>query len=733
MDFFSALYGDATGYVVLSLRDENGSLNKEKYFHWPEDSGRMNLFVEEHKNEDVYCSVTTYKSRKRLGINADQGLCVYADADTCAPDRFRLSPSIIVKTNPDRYHCYWMLDELQDAQLLAKLAKKVYKAHEDQGCDSGWAAGKMLRVPETLNTKNSSIPYRVQVSFTGSLYSLEEFEKAYEDVKILDVQTIDKTIPLDLPILEDVLAKLPEAIFNLYIDPVPMGNSWSERAYRLECDMFREGFTAEEVFVVMRNASCNKYRPEFAGMTTETGVVIPHRNDPDGVLWKEVLKSEAEVAQGAVVFTEHDDSPEAYITRYQFLNDAEREMVNQQHTFVEEFTDYVLSRSPDAAPTYARTMAYVLMSCIYGKYGYIKPKYGEAHLNIWALVLGDSTTTHKTAVYRIFLSILHEYEKFRGNGEEIDVASDFTPEALTKALGERDKQSVLLHKDEIQGWFKEIYGKSYLTNLTQTLTQLYDGKVEQTLRADQSKSQRVRADVSLSFLGIGIAKDIPEILTAKNFRDGFLTRFVWCVGKTPKIKPEMFEGEEAPIEQEEVFGFNKEVHSYAKDFTTRVRPWMENYPRRIYITEEALGRWNEFNRTYGVKISEMKNSEHLLSSFIRLGITIRKCAALLAMHEGKDTVELKHILIAMYQAEFWFNDLVGIVSSISSSDFGRKVDDVYIFILSKNKPVLKSTIYKNFGAFRPRDVDEWLNSLTAQGKIVYDMKSQKYEAVDTYE
>jgi len=116
VDFFSALYGDATGYVVLSRRDSKGNLNKQDWFSWPNEQEKMLEFVEEHKNEDVYCGVTTYNTKQRLGSNASQGMCVYADADTCSPELFRLSPSIVVKTRPDRFHCYWMLDELKDAE-----------------------------------------------------------------------------------------------------------------------------------------------------------------------------------------------------------------------------------------------------------------------------------------------------------------------------------------------------------------------------------------------------------------------------------------------------------------------------------------------------------------------------------------------------------------------------------------------------------------------------------------
>src|SRR5690606_10980337 len=188
-----------------------------------------------------------------------------------------------------------------------------------------------------------------------------------------------------------------------------------------------------------------------------------------------------------------------------FLTDDERALVADQPSFIDEYVAWVKTRT-DAAERYQRSLAYLLLSCVYGNLGYISPQFGRMDLNLWLMILGDTTFTRKSTSRSLFLKVLHEFE--RATSQQVDIGSDFTPEGLTRELSERPNQVSLVHRDEIQGWFHEIYNKTYMSGSIERMTDLYDGRVMGTLRAGKDASIKTRAQVVFNILGMGIKDEI---------------------------------------------------------------------------------------------------------------------------------------------------------------------------------------------------------------------------------
>jgi hypothetical protein len=134
-DFLEGVLGSGAGYATIVTKDGRGVPTVQKFFSYPDDLDAMVAYAELHAEEDVYFSPILYYEERRIRENAKTVSVVYADADTCAPDNFRLKPSISVETSDGRWHTYWILDGEQDPQRVALVAKQIAYAHRDQGCD----------------------------------------------------------------------------------------------------------------------------------------------------------------------------------------------------------------------------------------------------------------------------------------------------------------------------------------------------------------------------------------------------------------------------------------------------------------------------------------------------------------------------------------------------------------------------------------------------------------------
>ena len=711
-DFFELLYGDGQGYMCI-VTDQ---VDQQRWFAWPQEKKLLTKYAELRVDEEVWCTTTLFSEKQRTSDNATEGRVVYADADSCVPSNFRVAPSIAVETSPNRWQTYWLLDKQHTASEVIQTSHKVAVAHREQGCDqSGWIPTKLLRVPGTMNLKYP-VPFRVTATVSGDLYSLDEINEAYKDI---DTQQVSFEVT-DTPILPaDALmkatGKIPESLWGLYANEVQEGQSWSERMWKLQLELFREGLTAEEVFVISKHAKCNKYGDASIGKTTQTGLPIPRRQDPDGTLWREVLKAEQS-------YTLDEQPPPPVVDKVQtteisFLTDEERKQVPR--TFIDEYVDWVATRT-DAAKTYSRSLALMLLSCVYGSWGFIHPQFGPKNLNLWVLILGDTTRTRKSTAKSMFLKVLHAWERRMPMLGNVDIGTDVTQEALGKELGSRDGQVSLVHRDEVQGYFKEIFTKSYLSGLTQYLAGLYDGNVPVTLRATEGRSQKKRASTIFNFLGVGIMNDVAKTLTQSNFRDGFLARFVWAVADPPMLTRESSDVDQGDVTQANAED-DLEITEFCNQFARTHRHLGHGEPKQLLFDEPTLKRFNQWKWQLLSRVQESIYTETLSPSVERLSYSVWVAAALLAMHEQSTVIRMPHLLAALSQAEYWYYDMERMVGMIASSDFQRKVDSLENFV-AKGKDGRRTiaVVYQNMlktEGLRKGEVDEIIDNLRSQGRI----------------
>jgi hypothetical protein len=104
-------------------------------------------------------------------------------------------------------------------------------------------------------------------------------------------------------------------------------------------------------------------------------------------------------------------------------------------------------------------------------------------------------------------------------------------------------------------------------------------------------------------------------------------------------------------------------------------------------------------------------------SLVRIGITIRKCASLLALSDGHDEAQEIHFIKAIAFAEEWVKNLFIVAEQISASDFERNCDQVEQFVKERDGKVKLEFVNRRFKAWRVRDLNETISALVSQGRI----------------
>ena len=712
-EFLESVLGEAAGYATIVTKDHKDVPTIQKFFSYPDELDEMAEYAQRFADEDVYFSPILYYEERRIRENAKSVQVVYADADTCDPKNFKLTPSIAVETSPGRWHAYWVLDVPQDPQRVALVAKKIAYAHRDQGCDvSGWNPTKLLRVSGTSNKKYDETN-KVVASHSGEVYSIEDIEAVYGSVQVEALPELaNAPMPEETPELIRVLGKISSnrELFSLYMEEPSPNADMSRMLWKLELELFRQGLTAEEVFTVAKNAKCNKYHHPSR----------PKRSDADGDLWREVQRAAMsyETPGGNPDPLEEDEQHQS--KEIDFLTVEERAIVKANPTFVDRYCAWAAKKT-DGAVEYQIASAFTILSAAFSDIGAAAPKYGKMGLNLWFMLLGETTRSRKSTSRSLMLRMLTAYERFIGY--QIDIGSNATGEALVKHLSGRDKMTSLFHRDEVQGMFKEFVTKTYMAAAADQYTELYDGKVPVMLRSTGAQSgvkalQTERAETNFIMYLMGITSKVAEILTVDYFRSGFLARFIYVVADAPERTRESEDLEQA--DGVKTFADDEEMNELVRSVYDSALWWQKSggpFPIPILMTKEALERFNEFKWKMGDHASGHPNEESIEPSRQRLALSAWKIAVLLAMYERSERVELKHILIAIHYSEGWYTNLVRMASAISASEWQRDVDSLESAILAKGGRMRYEEAFKKFGDKKKREFDDMVESLHSQARI----------------
>lgn len=509
--FFKLLFGAQEGYLCLSfLRNGNFS---EEYFKYPEDVGAAAKLAEEKiHTHNVYFCVQILNAPKRLKANIDQCAVAWADLDTCEPSNLLVEPSIVIESSPGRWQAYWIFDELVEAHEAESLCKRIAYYHAYQGCDrSGWDLSQLLRVPYTLNFKyQESIEVKI-VNITRSKYRLSDFKEypplvkeVAEDFPFPEADVLVSFTGEQL--LERFALQLPATVDSLFKN-VPKVD-WSKDLWALQMHCFEAGMTREEVYIVCRDSGCNKYARD--------GKAPRH-------LWNEICRSFIRNEENKKLL-----SP-AEIKQARLLTENERDQIRGQTSFIDRYIAWASSLG-DAATQYHQAGAFVILSAVLAGSVHLPTSFGKIKPNVWFMLLADTTLTRKSTAMDIAIDLLMDVDS------SPLLATDGSVEGLLGGLAARPGQPSIFLRDEFSGFLEQLVKRDYYAGMAETLTKLYDGKIQK--RVLKKETIEIRDPTLILFTG-GILNKVTSLLTHEMVSSGFVPRFIYVTAEsnTDRIKP----------------------------------------------------------------------------------------------------------------------------------------------------------------------------------------------------
>lgn len=506
--FFEYLFGNDDGYIVISTMRPpvKADTYNEQWFQWPSQKSEVMEYVERvTPTHNVYFGVNIYSVPRRIKENALPQNLVWADLDTCHPDKVEIPPQCVIESSPGRYQCIWRLDQKIDPKIIEGYSKRIAYLHADDGVDKGWALSKVLRVPGTYNFKyeldeppvvelRSMLEQLLPVDLFEALPPPEISDSAIPDIPVPDVDT--------MPSPEMVLYRYNNALVQYGLASMfarlygeEPEQDWSKVLWRLIVICFDAGMQADEVFVIAKNAKCNKYE----------------RDDrPDSHLWRDVLKAQVDhELRMSLHSTQH------VLSMPELLLPHEIDKISP--TIIDDYMTWATSAT-DAVPVYHELGCAVLLSSLMSASLRLDISNKRMVPNIWGMVVGDSTLTRKTTAMDMAMDFVLEVDS------ELMMGTDASAEGLMSALSLRPKQVSIFYRDEITGFFSSIQRKEYMTALPEIMTKMYD--VPQVATRRLRKDTYVVTEPIFIFFGGGIRDRLYSLVTDEFYMSGFMPRFL---------------------------------------------------------------------------------------------------------------------------------------------------------------------------------------------------------------
>lgn len=521
--FFEYLFGEDEGILCICTGNPNQPKGHPENFvqhfvDWPSNKDHTNDIIERAvaKNHNVWYCTSLLDAPSRKKENCLPGRIVWADLDTCHPDKIVPTPSLVVESSAQRFQAIWRLDEIIEPYMQEEYSKRIAYKYAPFGVDkSGWDLTQVLRVPLTFNQKYANNP--PEVSITRSLELLvplevmEAIERPAENGNTPDSgYEAAQTLPdvAELPPIESVIYKYhtqlaKHELFRSLYSTVPTDDEdWSRSLWRLLNICIEAGMDDTETFTVGMHAACNKYVRD---------------NRPPLHLWQDVIR--AAEGQRRVVALLGTGPP------IKMPHLVDEDLVTR--SFATDYTAWA-TEATDAVPVYHELAAFILLSSVVAAGCYTETSYGRTVPNLWGLILGDSTLARKTTAMDMAKNIIFDIDR------ELILATDGSAEGLLSGLSQRPGRVSIFYKDEVSGFFDSINRKDYLAGMPETLTQLYD--VPRVLTRMLRKETISVSSPVFIFFGGGIRDKVYTLTSDEYVLSGFLPRFLVVGGEADLTK-----------------------------------------------------------------------------------------------------------------------------------------------------------------------------------------------------
>lgn len=716
---FRLLFGKSEGYVCIAYLPRFASRQefREQYFRYPTQMPAMlEQIATVVQGHNVWFCPQLLESPKRNKENVSVTTCAWADLDSCPPELLLVEPTLTVESSPNRYQAFWVFEHPEEPAHAEDLSQRIAYKHADDGADrSGWDLTQLLRVPFTFNYKYMDTPLVRVHDVNKRRYRLNDFIKLYPPIRgfdYLDVEMPSQEV-LDSLNAEEILQKnrlrLNPRIWNLFQEEPKQ--DWSSSLWALEMLLFEAGFERNAVFAIAREAACNKYARD---------------NLSESRLWKEVCRAEAKYDNDTNVVAPKDFREDALVSE-----EERARVVAEGDTFVERYIAWARTLG-DAAVQYHQAGAFIALSSILAGAVRLPTSFGQMHLNLWFMILADTTLTRKSTAMDIAMDLVAEVDS------DAIMATDGSLEGLLTTLQTRPSKPSVFLRDEFSGLLEQITKRDYLAGMAEMLTKLYDGKLQK--RVLRKEVIEVKDPILIVFAG-GIKNKVTGLLTFEHVSSGFMPRFIYITAESDvtKIKPlgpptDFTLGNRTAI-MDELLDMSKHYNQMQTITITggqldatveQVRKW------DAILTPEAWHRYNVFETQMLDAGMSFDRPEIMTPTYDRLSKSTLKAAVLLAASRQRServVVEEIDMLRAIVYCESWRMYVRDIMNQVGKTTQEKQLEVIVRAVM--REPGIGRSKLMQWYHLTSRDTDLILSTLE-QRQLIRRQKTGRQEQIYPY-
>lgn len=708
------MFRDATGYVCISRRTPGTKTFDEDFFVYPEQLELMLTHIDRFSlSHDVYYAPMLLDAQKRTKEHVTTCPTAWADLDTCDPAKMLVPPTIVIESSPNRWQALWVFDPPLEPHEAEELSRRIAYFHADDGADkSGWDLTQLLRVPYTYNHKYKgmgALPTVKVVKTSERQLTVKDF-KAYPEAEGHEYSTIPFPDKFPTQSAEELLDEhrplLNPQVWHLFGETPK--EDWSRKLWQLEQFLFEAELSREEVFVIAKASACNKYQRDGRS---------------DKLLWKDVCRAWSHVQDRNKI------APVGPINEAlpALLTEEERATCMASRSLVEEYIEWAKTLG-DAAWQYHEAGAFVILSSLLAGPVRLPTSFGTVLPNLWFMILADTTLTRKTTAMDIAMDIITEIDS------DTVLATDGSIEGLMTSLSLRPGRPSIFLRDEFSGLLEAITKKDYYAGMAETLTKLYDGKLQK--RVLRKEIIEVRDPILIFFAG-GIKTRVLALLSEEHVASGFVPRFITVSAESDvaSLKPlgppsdRTMAGRANIVEQ---FGSIYRYYHQSQSLNLNGKQVVTAIRWDAELSPPAWARYNEFEATMLKHALESGRADLLTPAFDRLSKSGLKVAVLIAASrmEPKIVVQEDDVIRAFYYIEKWRGYTYDVIRNIGKTASERQLE-LILDKIRREPGVLRSRLMQHYHLTR-RDADLILETLEQRG-LISRTRSGKTERLNPVE
>lgn len=732
-EFLTSILGETEGRATIWRRRKygrNSPIDSQQWFQYPRDIDKMVTYAQTHADIDVYFSPSLYNQDERQPQYTTEAATVWCDADSADPSVFRLQPSYVVQSSPNRWQTYWVLDKPVRAAEASRMARTIAYAHRHQGADiSSWPSNKLMRVVGTTNS-NYDWPHEVVGEPTGTIYSLEEMHEAYADVDEAEIsapadrKAIERMpAPTDLPAFMDAQQLLPADFPLQLITDTPADGLRSEMRWKLIAELVEAGLDDENVAALAWEAKCSE----------------KWHDDPRGIegLWMEIAKErqrydekpkpeEGAVAEVKPVKLKQQTKPQ----RLEILTASERKMAKERFkaSWLYEYQEWVARNIKNYNRRYMLGASLMALSNTIGQNARLIIRGQPVPLNLFSITVGPTTSGKSEAKFYMKRTISECYID-EGN---VNIGSNVSTQAIFEYIHSRAEQSTMLLADEAHSFIESMRDKSgWQRDLMAKITELYDGDAEPQMRRGDTQGEHTKTSFSMSLWGV--EDEIVSVLDRKMFKSGFLARVLWFIGEQSDMDIEdqgvQFTEQGLLDRQDDQLAIWKKRFLSYNEVWAYKRLTNGNRIPNIWPDSDETAQWFQ-KKTAKIQSGQYfpdSDEARLLSAVaIRSNNSTAKIAALLAISEGRDSITRDDFAVALWIMEDCLGDMLYMFNQVASTEHSKALDMLEIVIASNPAGLHSSEVYRimmnkvnpdSRKGFSKRDVEALAGELLSQRRL----------------